>query len=123
MPSFGKRSSVNLSTCHPALQKLFKEVVKTYDCSVLCRHRGQAEQDRAYNEGKSQIKFPNGKHNSVPSMAADVVPYPIAWGNTDRFCHFAGYVQRVADEMGIEITWGGDWKNFKDYPHFELNNK
>lgn len=121
MPSFGQRSTVNLSTCHPDLQKLFNEVVKKYDCSVLCGYRGRAEQNMAYSEGKSQVKFPKGKHNIVPSMAADVVPYPIQWENIERFCHFAGYVQRVADDMGISVTWGGSWETFKDYPHWEIN--
>lgn len=24
------------------------------------------------------------------------------------------------DYSGYYLSWGGDWKNFKDYPHFEL---
>lgn len=29
------------------------------------------------------------------------------------------YIKKVADELGIKIEWGGDWK-MRDYPHFEL---
>ncbi|WP_369085001.1 M15 family metallopeptidase [Streptobacillus moniliformis] len=32
----------------------------------------------------------------------------------------AGVFKKFALERGLNISWGGDWKNFKDYPHFEL---
>jgi len=44
MPAFGERSRNNLKTCHEDLQKLFNEVIKHFDCSVICGHRGQEEQ-------------------------------------------------------------------------------
>ena len=28
--------------------------------------------------------------------------------------------KKVAKEKGIEVVWGGDWKNFKDLPHFQI---
>jgi peptidoglycan L-alanyl-D-glutamate endopeptidase CwlK len=128
MPSFGKRSRANLDTAHESLQKLFDEVVKEYDCAVIEGHRNQERQDRLFFEGKSKLKFPNGKHNKVPSLAVDVVPYPIDWSDKVRFYHFAGYVKGVASQLGIKVRWGGDWdsdndlndQTFFDLPHFEL---
>jgi peptidoglycan L-alanyl-D-glutamate endopeptidase CwlK len=32
----------------------------------------------------------------------------------------AANVKAAAKKLGIRITWGGDWKSFKDGPHFEL---
>lgn len=29
-------------------------------------------------------------------------------------------MKKAAKELGIEIEWGGDWKTFKDGPHFQL---
>ena len=29
-------------------------------------------------------------------------------------------VKDVAKKKNIRIRCGGDWKNFKDYPHYEL---
>jgi len=126
--SFSAKSKERLETCDDKLQQLFNEVVKGYDCTVLCGHRGREEQEEAVREGKSKVVFPNSKHNKFPSKAADVVPYPIDWNDSKRFMHFAGYVQGVAKMMGIKIRWGGDWNsnlNFKDekfvdLPHFEL---
>lgn len=68
------------------------------------------------------------KHNSQPSKAVDVSPYPINWNNKEGFYHFAGFVRATAQQMGIKIRWGGDWngnfdlkdQNFFDLPHFEI---
>lgn len=128
MPSFSQKSLDKLNTCHPDLQKLFKEVIKHWDCTVLEGYRDQATQDEYYRTGKSKLKYPNGKHNKTPSLAVDVVPYPIDWNDKERFRAFGGFVLGVAATLNIPLRWGGDWngnKNFKDesfidMPHFEL---
>ncbi len=132
MPKFGKRSKRNLETAEDSLQKLFNEVIKHFDCSVLCGHRGQEAQDGAYHSGHSKIKWPNGKHNSKPSKAVDVAPFyqgkGIPWEDKEKFILFAGFVLGVASQMGINVRWGGDWDldmeikdhSFFDGPHFEL---
>jgi len=128
MPRFGRTSRKNLKTCHPDLQKVFNKVIEKVDCSVLCGHRGEKEQNAAYKKGNSKVKYPNGRHNATPSNAVDVAPYPIDWDNLERFTLFAGYVLGIAESMEIELIWGNDWNKdfntadtgFRDYPHFEL---
>ena len=128
MPKFGSKSRKNLATCHEDLQDLFNEVIKYVDSSVIEGHRSQERQDKLYDEGKTKLKYPKGRHNASPSRAVDVVPYPIAWDDRERFHLFAGFVLGVAQSMEINIRWGGDWnKNFEvddnqfdDFPHFEL---
>ena len=128
MPRFGRRSKNALHSCDERLIKVFDEVIKTVDCSVLEGHRGQSKQDKYYEEGKSKVKYPSGRHNKLPSMACDVVPYPIDWDDRERFHLFAGFVLGIAKSMGINLRWGGDWdqdwtvkdNKFDDFPHFEL---
>lgn len=128
MPRFGRTSKKRLATCHPDLQKVFNQVIKRVDCSILCGHRGEADQNKAYEKGHSKVKYPKGRHNAMPSNAVDVAPYPIDWDNLERFTLFAGYVLGVAESMGIRLIWGNDWDGdfdtkdtgFRDYPHFEL---
>lgn len=36
------------------------------------------------------------------------------------YAEIARAVFKAAKELGIEIKWGGNWKSFKDYPHFHL---
>ena len=120
MPSFSKRSADKLVTCDERLQVLFNEVIKHFDCTVLDGHRNKERQDAAYNSGRSKAKYPQSKHNTYPSMAADVVFYPIDWDSLHRFYEFAGFVKATAIQLGIKIKWGGDFKGFFDGPHFEL---
>ena len=128
MPRFGKRSKSKLATCDDELQNLFYEVVKYFDCSVIIGHRGEKDQNKAFDEGKSKVRYPKGKHNSNPSTAVDVAPYPINWDDRERFIYFGGFVKGVALEMGIPLCWRGDKNNdtqlsdnnFDDLVHFEL---
>lgn len=132
MARFGKSSKMKLTTVHPKLKFLFEEVVKEYDCVIVCGHRNKENQDKVFREGKSKVQFPDSKHNSSPSMAVDVAPYiaykGIPWNDHRQFYYFAGYVMAIAERMGTKIRWGGDWnmnndvadQNFFDLPHFEL---
>ena len=128
MPTLSKKSLERLGECDERIQKIIHEVIKHYDCTVTCGYRGKEEQEQAVREGKSKVHFPNSKHNTLPSKAIDVIPYPVDWNDTKRFMHFAGFVQGIAVSMGIKIRWGGDFNgdlNFKndsfvDMPHFEL---
>ena len=131
MPRFGTRSRGRLGSCHPNLRKVFNKVIKRVDCSVLCGHRGKEDQNKAFKDGNSKLKYPNGPHNGKPSNAVDVAPYPVDWADKERFTLFAGYVLGIAESMGIDLIWGNDWDGdfetkdtgFRDYPHFELKNK
>jgi len=134
MYKFNQISLDKLHSCHPDLQILFKEVIRHVDCSIICGHRNQKDQDAAFTAGKSKLKFPNGKHNSNPSMAVDVAPFPIVWDNHKRFYWFGGYVMGIAEillQHGIithKVRYGGDWdgdgditdQKFNDLLHFEL---
>ncbi len=127
MPTFGTNSLKNLSTCNEKLQRLMNEVIKDHDFSVICGTRGEKDQNAAFAAGMSKLKYPNSKHNSLPSQAVDIAPYPIDWNNTQRFKDLAKVVLAKAKELGIDIRWGGDWNcngkeddSFVDLPHFEL---
>ncbi len=141
MPSFSASSLAKLNTCHPDLRRVFLEVVKHRDCTVIEGAR-TIETQRDY-VARGVSKTLNSMH--IPrdgfSHAVDIVPYPIIWpehrpnGYTfndvldwSRFYRFAGFVERVAQELGIRLRYGGDWDgdmdlkdhDFYDLPHWEL---
>lgn len=133
MPVFSERSKRNLAECDPRLQKVFSEVIKHFDCIVICGHRTKAEQDAAVARGNSKTRFPDSKHNLFPSLAADVAPFerpkhPINWNDRERMTYFAGQVVAIARSMGVTLRWGGDWdrdtqvkdNGFDDLVHFEI---
>ena len=128
MPAFSERSLAHLNSCDPRLQALFTQVIKIVDCTILCGHRNEEDQNRVFLRGMSKLMFPKSKHNTLPSKAVDVVAYPIAWNDRERLYLFVGVVKGVASMMDIPIRSGLDWDNdfdvkdqsFFDGPHFEL---
>ena len=130
MPKFGSRSKRTLATAHADLQSVFEEVVKHFDCTILEGYRSKERQNELFDQGKSQLRYPRGKHNSRPSKAVDVTPYPIDWGDRERMTYFAGQVVATARGMGVSIRWGGDWdgdmevkdNSFDDLVHFEIKD-
>lgn len=121
MPEFSPISESRLITCDPRLQTLFREVVKVVDCTIVCGYRDQVDQDKAFHDGFSRVKWPQGRHNRYPSLAVDVMRCPIDWNDQERQEAFAAYVLEVAKSLGIEIEWGGNWADFTDRPHFQVN--
>jgi peptidoglycan L-alanyl-D-glutamate endopeptidase CwlK len=128
MPRYSKKSKERLATCDKDLQMVFNEVIKYVDCSILEGHRGKDRQNSLYEDGKTKVRYPDGRHNAKPSRAVDVTPYPVNWSDRERQTLFAGFVLGVANQMGIKLRWGGDWdqdfevqdNKFDDFPHFEV---
>lgn len=137
MPYFGENSRNKLSECNPHLQDVFNEVIRHQNCAVLVGYRGKEEQNQAFCENRSKLRYSQSWHNKKPfSLAADVVPwfkdYPhIRWEDRERFYCFGGFVLGIAAKMEIGIRWGGDWdqdgdlhdQSFFDLPHFELRQE
>lgn len=128
MAQFGTVSKERLATCEKPLQDLMNEVIKHFDCSIICGHRNQADQNKAVAEGMSKTPWPESRHNTYPSKAVDIMPYPIDWKDTNRIYMFVGIVRGIATQMKIPIRCGADWdgdmqtkdQNFHDLPHIEL---
>jgi peptidoglycan L-alanyl-D-glutamate endopeptidase CwlK len=130
MPVFGKASKAKLATVDSRLVEVLEEAIKIIDFTVLVGHRGKEDQDKAVAEGKSKLGWPNSKHNSLPSKAVDIAPYPIDWSDRERFTYLAGIVKGIAHSKGYKVVWGGDWNNngelkdnsFDDLPHFQIED-
>ena len=128
MPKFGRSSSEKLSTACIELQNICNQVIKIYDFSVIEGFRTKDRQNQLFSEGKSKVQFPNSKHNKNPSDAIDIVPYPVDWQDDQRFFFLAGLMFQEAQNQGVKLRWGGDWRGeyrfkenrFKDLPHFEV---
>lgn len=128
MPTFSDKSRERLDSCHEHLQALCEVIVEHYDFTVLEGHRSGSRQNELFRQGKSKLKAGQSKHNSLPSMAVDLAPYPIDWSDTRRFYFLAGLVRQAAHDMGIKVRLGADWdgdgsysdQSFHDLPHVEL---
>lgn len=128
MPEFNTLSRSRLSTCHPKLIELCERVVSWFDIAVLCGHRGKVEQHAAFVNGYSKKDWPDSLHNTLPSLAVDITPYPVDLNDRSRLILMGGVVLAEARHLGVPIIWGGDWngdfqfnQRFEDMYHVELN--
>jgi len=124
MFKYSKKSLENLNSCEERLIRLFSEAIKTspMDISVLSGYRGKKEQNRLQTEGFSQLIYPRSMHNKEPSLAIDVVPFPVDWADINRYRILSYHIKIIAWKLDLKIDWGGDWKNFPDYPHWQLQD-
>lgn len=120
MPRFSSHSLAQLKTVDPALREICIQAIKEYDFSVLCGFRNEHDQNEAFDLGYSKLKFPHSKHNSVPSQAVDLAPYPILWADPVRFVELSKIIKKIAYDLMIDLRWGGDFKSFFDGAHYEL---
>ena len=130
----GTRSKNNLKGVHPDLVKVVEKAIglTTQDFTVIEGVRTTKRQQELYAQGRTapgnivtnvdgvkkksnhQVKADRYGH------AVDIVPYPVDWDSISKFDNIAVAMKLAACEFGVDIVWGGDWENFKDYPHFEL---
>lgn len=129
MPRFSNTSAQRLRSCHPDLQAVCRELIKHYDFSVLEGHRGKEAQEAAFAVGASRVHWPHGAHNSWPSRAVDIAPYPVDWNDTARFLEMVTRFDAVAavlrerGEIKSHFEYGGFWPTLKDWPHIEIKEK
>jgi peptidoglycan L-alanyl-D-glutamate endopeptidase CwlK len=122
-----KNSKAKLATCDKRLQAIVNQAIKKtiVDFGVSDGHRDEETQNKYYSQGLSTLKWPDSKHNKKPSMAVDVFIYiggRARWDDEEGYNYLSSLFQVIAYEMRYKLTWGGNWKSFKDVFHFQLED-
>ena len=125
MIKLGKSSRAKLATCCFEIQDIVNYAADNgdIDFAVICGHRGEKEQEAAFKNGASKAHFGQSGHNQLPSIAVDIIPYPIDWNDLERFKKLAAWILKCSEKLGIKLYWGGNWDKFPDMPHYSINNK
>lgn len=118
-----QRSKDRLKGVHPDLIRVVELAISltSVDFAITEGLRTRERQAHLLKEGKS--KTMNSRH--ITGHAVDLA----AWvGNTVSwdFSHYikiAEAMKKASQQLSVPIVWGGDWKTFKDGPHFELDRR
>jgi peptidoglycan L-alanyl-D-glutamate endopeptidase CwlK len=107
------------------LVSLLYQVAQDHDILVIQGARPYAEELADEQKHASELKNPwDSKHvigaERVVAEAADVAPYPLNWNDVPAFETLGAAVKSTAQQVGLVIVWGGDWKTLKDYSHYEM---
>jgi peptidoglycan L-alanyl-D-glutamate endopeptidase CwlK len=127
----GTRSLQNLSGVHPDLVAVVKRAIEIteQDFTVIEGIRNINRQRQLVKSGASTTM--NSRH--LTGHAVDIAPYPfngdvdedgvVNIEDWDQYYPIEEAMKLAADELGIDLEWGGDWKSFKDGPHWQLSRK
>lgn len=112
----------------PDLAKVIRKAAqKPQPFRVLQGKRSEKEHQKNLKSGASKAKV--SRHTGGKDGLADAVDLvaltdgKIDWaeGREDQvYGAIYRQVKTAADELNIPIEWGGHWKTFKDYVHFQL---
>ena len=123
---FSQRSENNLKGVNPDLVKVIRRALEItpVDFIVIEGLRTQARQKEMVATGKSQTM--NSRH--LTGHAVDIIPVNTTW-NIEEFHPLLKAVKQAADEQGLKLRFGINWKNdpalpietkFIDAPHVEI---
>nr|ELR5038775.1 M15 family metallopeptidase [Providencia stuartii] len=122
--NFSKRSEENLRGVHPDLVKVIRRALELTDIDfmVIEGKRNEARQRDLVASGKSQTM--NSRHLTGHAVdCAPLVNREIPWKDWSKFKLVADAVLQAGKDLDIDVEWGGNWKSFKDGPHFQLTHK
>lgn len=105
-----RRAAEIFSTRHDTLGFIVTEGLRTKD-----------RQAQLVKGGASRTM--NSRHLTGHAVdLAATVAGSVRW-DWPLYHKLAAAMKQAAQELGVAMVWGGDWKSFKDGPHFELDRR
>jgi peptidoglycan L-alanyl-D-glutamate endopeptidase CwlK len=118
-----ERSEKNIASIHPDLAQVVRRAAELTDLPFIVTEglRTLKRQRELVAAGAS--KTLRSRH--LTGHAIDFAPLvggEVTW-KWPPFAIVAKAFKQAAAERGVAISWGGDWRRFKDGPHIELDRK
>lgn len=118
--ALSQRSLDRLNGVHPDLVKVVKKAIElsSVDFGVSEGRRTKDRQKKLVAKGASRTM--NSRHLS--GHAVDLVAFidgDVSW-DWPLYHKIADAMFDASEIAGVSIEWGGNWKSFKDGPHFQL---
>ncbi|MNU43018.1 hypothetical protein D3C71_317940 [compost metagenome] len=121
-----QRSLTRLIGVHPDLVAVVKLAIQRTAVDFLVVEGVRTVARQRENVAKGVSKTMDSYHlpqTDGLSHAVDLAPLvnrAIPWDDWEAFRRLADVVKACAAELGVLVDWGGDWKTFKDGPHFQI---
>ena len=114
------RSEKNLQGIDENLIRVVRRAAELTDVDFIVIEGLRTQERQAMLVAKGASQTMNSKH--LTGRAVDLacaIGTEIRW-DWPLYHKLAKCMKQAATELNVPITWGGDWKSFKDGPHFEL---
>lgn len=121
--TFSQRSLDKLKGVHPDLVKVVHRALAISEQDFVIVEGVRTKDKQAEYVKKGVSKTMNSRH--ITGHAVDIYPYlgngKLEMNDWAMFRKVANAMKQSAQELNVSIVWGGDWKKFRDGPHFELD--
>ncbi|RSC37359.1 M15 family peptidase [Agrobacterium sp. FDAARGOS_525] len=120
-----QRSLARLEGVHPDLVRIVQRAIQiteidfvvTEGVRTLEKQKDMVARGASKTMNSRHLKAANGYSHAVDLAA--LVGGSVVW-DWPLYAKLAKAMKQAAKELGIPLEWGGDWKSFKDGPHFQL---
>lgn len=118
--TLSERSLRRLEGVHPDLVRVVKRAIEItpVDFAVTEGLRTKEKQEQLVKAGASKTMRSRHLTGHAVDLAA-VIGSEVRW-DWALYSQIATAMKKAAYELDVPIEWGGDWKTFKDGPHFQL---
>lgn len=115
-----QKSLRRLEGVHPDLVKVVKRAIQITPIDFIVVEGLRNKERQAYLVEKGASKTMNSRHLTGHAVdLAPIVDNKVSW-DWKHFYPLAEAVKKAAEEVKVKVEWGGDWKSFKDGPHWQL---
>lgn len=120
-PTGGRIDTTNLSSLHPTLRAKVERVLRRLQAKGWQPYVAEGKRTRAEQAEKVRLGYSrtmNSRH--LTGRAADIVDRRYGWGGRAANQNFQFWRDLGAAARAEGLTWGGDWRSFKDVAHVQL---
>jgi peptidoglycan L-alanyl-D-glutamate endopeptidase CwlK len=130
MYKLSKRSYERLNGIESILIAILTESIKNspFDFGIPRSGglRTAEEQNELFKKKRSKCNGYTTKSKHQSGLAFDIYIYDAktktANWDKSKLTEVAQHILKIADdEFKTQLNWGGNWKSWKDYPHFQLD--
>lgn len=116
----GLKSIKRMQGVHPDLVRVVERAIEISDIdfTVLEGLRTRERQEALVKAGASKTLRSRHLTGHAVDLAA-LVDGVINW-EPEVYANIAQAMKAAASELDVPVQWGGDWKTFKDYVHWQL---
>lgn len=121
MFKLSQRSLNNLKGVHEDLVKVVHRAIEITEVDFVIIEGLRTKERQKELVAKGASRTMNSKHLIGRAVdAAAWVDGTVSW-DYKHYLKISKAFKEAAKELGVKITWGGDWKGFVDSPHFQLD--
>jgi peptidoglycan L-alanyl-D-glutamate endopeptidase CwlK len=121
--TLSQRSLDRMKGVHPDLIKVVELAIQKTEVEFIVTEGLRTVERQRELVAAGASKTMNSRHLTGHAVdLAALVGGKVRW-DWPLYDKASQAMKAAASELGVSIVWGGDWKSFKDGPHFELDRK